>query len=82
VRDDVDSATCTASGYGGSASSGHMTPYDRSSVMHYRFSACGIVGGARRSAGAHRDSGWYGVPSAAGASLRRRWNASSSRVIT
>lgn len=44
VRDDVDYSTCTASGYGGSASSGHMTPYDRNSVMHYRFSACGIDG--------------------------------------
>ncbi|MCY1023616.1 hypothetical protein [Pyxidicoccus sp. MSG2] len=44
VRDDVDSATCTASGYGGSASSGHLTPYDRYSVMHYQFLACGIHG--------------------------------------
>lgn len=44
VRNDVDSATCSASGYGGSASSGHLTPYDRYSVMHYQFLTCGIDG--------------------------------------
>ncbi|QSQ25816.1 hypothetical protein JY651_13175 [Pyxidicoccus parkwayensis] len=44
VRNDVDTATCTADGYGGGASSGHLTPYDRYSVMHYQFLACGIDG--------------------------------------
>lgn len=43
VRNDVD-PSCTAPGYGGSANSGFMTPYDRDSVMHYRFLACGIDG--------------------------------------
>jgi hypothetical protein len=44
VRNDVD-PTCTASGYGGTAAySGYMTPYDRNSVMHYQFLACGIDG--------------------------------------
>lgn len=43
ARDDVDPA-CTASNYGGSASDGHITWYDRNSVMHYRFQACGIDG--------------------------------------
>jgi hypothetical protein len=42
-RNDVD-PTCTASGYGGSANSGFITPYDRNSVMHYQFTACGING--------------------------------------
>ena len=31
-------------GYGGSTSLGLMTPYDRNSVMHYQFTACGING--------------------------------------
>ena len=31
-------------GYGGDASSGFLTPYDRDSVMHYQFQACGING--------------------------------------
>lgn len=44
VRDDVDYGLCGAAGYGGSASSGHLTPYDRYSVMHYQFLACGIDG--------------------------------------
>jgi hypothetical protein len=42
-RNDVD-PTCQASGYGGSASSGFITPYDRDSVMHYQFTACRING--------------------------------------
>ncbi|ATB43321.1 hypothetical protein CYFUS_008801 [Cystobacter fuscus] len=44
VRDDVNTATCTAAGYGGTASAGHITLYDRQSVMHYAFSTCGIDG--------------------------------------
>ncbi|MBI4510180.1 MAG: hypothetical protein HY698_11140 [Deltaproteobacteria bacterium] len=36
-------AGCTESGYGGSATS-YLTPYDRSSVMHYKYSSCGING--------------------------------------
>jgi hypothetical protein len=44
ARDDVDTATCSASGYGGSASTGHITWYDRNSVMHYKFGVCGIDG--------------------------------------
>jgi hypothetical protein len=44
VRNDVDTATCSASGYGGSASNGHITWYDRDSVMHYQFLSCGIPG--------------------------------------
>lgn len=43
IRNDVD-PTCAASGYGGSLSSGLMTPYDRYSVMHYQFLECGING--------------------------------------
>lgn len=43
-RNDVDSAHCSANGYGGNATDGHMTPYDRRSVMHYQFLACGING--------------------------------------
>lgn len=43
-RNDVDFASCSASGYGGGASSGHLTPYDRYSVMHYQFLSCGIHG--------------------------------------
>ncbi|WP_164013926.1 hypothetical protein [Pyxidicoccus trucidator] len=43
-RNDVDFAMCSASGYGGGASSGHLTPYDRYSVMHYQFLSCGIHG--------------------------------------
>jgi hypothetical protein len=42
-RDDVDK-TCTAPGYGGDANDGHMTPYDRRSVMNYQFATCGING--------------------------------------
>ncbi|NVJ02079.1 hypothetical protein HV824_28710 [Myxococcus sp. AM009] len=43
-RNDVSGATCGASGYGGGASSGFLTPYDRDSVMHYQFLSCGIHG--------------------------------------
>src|SRR5262245_9909627 len=43
-RSDVDKANCTAAGYGGGASSGFMTPYDKRSVMHYQFLSCGING--------------------------------------
>ncbi|MBT8401694.1 MAG: hypothetical protein KJO98_14545 [Rhodothermia bacterium] len=43
ARVDVDPA-CTAPGYGGTASAGLMTPYDRNSVMHYQFLSCGIDG--------------------------------------
>ncbi len=30
--------------YGGNAKNGYMTPYDRRSVMHYKFAGCGING--------------------------------------
>jgi hypothetical protein len=43
-RDDVDKTSCTEPGYGGGATDGHMTPYDRHSVMHYKFATCGING--------------------------------------
>jgi hypothetical protein len=43
VRTDVN-AGCTEAGYGGSASTGFITPYDRYSVMHYKFASCGING--------------------------------------
>lgn len=42
-RTDVN-AGCTEPGYGGNASSGFLTPYDRRSVMHYKFESCGING--------------------------------------
>jgi hypothetical protein len=41
-RADVN-AGCTEQGYGGSATA-YLTPYDRHSVMHYRFTSCGING--------------------------------------
>jgi len=41
-RADVN-AGCTEKGYGGSLIS-YLTPYDRASVMHYRFTSCGING--------------------------------------
>jgi hypothetical protein len=44
IRNDVDYATCSDPAYGGSASGGHTTVYDRNSVMHYAFFACGIDG--------------------------------------
>lgn len=44
VRDDVNTAMCSASGYGGGASNGHITWYDSNSVMHYQFNDCGIDG--------------------------------------
>jgi len=36
-------APCTEAGYGGSLTS-YITTYDRASVMHYKFSSCGING--------------------------------------
>jgi hypothetical protein len=42
-RTDVN-AGCTEPGYGGSISTGFITPYDRNSVMHYQFLSCGING--------------------------------------
>lgn len=44
VREDVDWAACSAESYGGTAADGHLTPYDRRSVMHYRFAPCGSNG--------------------------------------
>jgi hypothetical protein len=44
VREDVDWAACSAESYGGTATDGHLTPYDRRSVMHYRFAPCGSNG--------------------------------------
>jgi hypothetical protein len=44
TRDDVDRARCAGTDYGGSEAAGHITPYDRTSVMHYRFPACGSNG--------------------------------------
>lgn len=49
-RDDVDRTLgCTESGFGGTASGGHLTRYDRFSVMHYQFLSCGIEGNYGRS---------------------------------
>lgn len=42
-RDDT-LISCSEPGYGGSASNGKLTPYDRYSVMNYSFPACGIEG--------------------------------------
>jgi hypothetical protein len=42
-RNDVN-AGCTETGYGGGATNGHITFYDRYSVMHYKFASCGIDG--------------------------------------
>jgi hypothetical protein len=47
-RDDVN-AGCTESGYGGNASTGFLTSYDRDSVMHYSFPSCTIDGNYGRS---------------------------------
>ena len=44
TRNDVDKPTCTDEDYGDGATDGHMTPYDRRSVMHYMFATCGING--------------------------------------
>ncbi len=44
TRDDIDKTACTGKNYGGGEVDGHLTPYDRRSVMHYMFSACGIDG--------------------------------------
>jgi hypothetical protein len=44
VRDDVDKSACDNANYGGAEADGHLTPYDRRSVMHYRFPACGSNG--------------------------------------
>lgn len=44
TRNDVNVSGCTEGGYGGSASTGFITPYDRYSVMHYQFLSCGING--------------------------------------
>src|SRR5436305_3130174 len=43
-RSDVDKEVCTAARFGGDRSDGFLTPYDRYSVMHYQFLACGING--------------------------------------
>jgi len=43
-RTDATSAICKASGFGGSISTGFLTPYDRDSVMNYQFLSCGING--------------------------------------
>ena len=43
TRNDVD-PNCTAPGYGGNATNGHITFYDRNSVMHYQFLSCNING--------------------------------------
>jgi hypothetical protein len=43
-RNDVDTSICSEAGFGGGASNGFMTPYDRFSVMHYQFTPCGIEG--------------------------------------
>lgn len=43
TRNDVD-PHCTAKGYGGNAVTGHLTVYDRDSVMSYQFLSCGING--------------------------------------
>lgn len=48
-RNDVDTSFCSAPGFGGSANTGFMTPYDRKSVMHYKFASCGIDGNYGRS---------------------------------
>ncbi|MCB0037849.1 MAG: hypothetical protein KDE51_27640, partial [Anaerolineales bacterium] len=42
-RNDVN-AGCTESDYGGGITGGLLTPYDRYSVMHYKFDSCGING--------------------------------------
>ncbi len=42
IRADAN-APCTESGYGGTTTS-YITTYDRLSVMHYKFSSCGING--------------------------------------
>jgi len=42
VRADVD-LDCTESSYGGTATS-YLTDYDELSVMHYKFSSCGVNG--------------------------------------
>ena len=44
IRSDATAAICAESGFGGSVSTGFMTPYDRSSVMNYKFPTCGING--------------------------------------
>jgi hypothetical protein len=44
ARNDVDKAHCTAKDYGGNVSDGHITIYDKLSVMHYAFPTCGIEG--------------------------------------
>jgi hypothetical protein len=43
-RSDVDKAICSLAGFGGGATTGFVTPYDRFSVMHYNFATCGIDG--------------------------------------
>lgn len=48
ARNDVNE-NCTESGYGGSVSTGFITPYDRNSVMHYRFGSCSIDGNYGRN---------------------------------
>ncbi|WP_223643740.1 hypothetical protein [Corallococcus sp. EGB] len=44
-RDDADAAVaCSDPDFGGGNGSGHLTVYDRYSVMNYQFPACGIDG--------------------------------------
>jgi hypothetical protein len=43
-RRDVDRSICSVPGFGGTISSGLLTPYDKDSVMHYQFLSCGING--------------------------------------
>ncbi len=43
-RTDVDRTICNTPTFGGSLSTGFMTPYDRFSVMNYQFPSCGING--------------------------------------
>jgi hypothetical protein len=43
-RDAAGNKICTENGYGGSIGFGLMTPYDKQSVMHYKFNSCGING--------------------------------------
>lgn len=55
VRSDVDKTLCSEPGYGGGATSGFLTPYDRDSVMHYAFFKCGINGNYGHSGLSHYD---------------------------
>jgi hypothetical protein len=48
-RSDVDHSICSQANFGGGATSGFLTDYDRLSVMHYAFPTCGIEGNYGRS---------------------------------